>query len=104
MGHKFRSGQKVMCVKELNYMKRRYPRIAFPTKGTVYVVRALCDRDSRPSITLYEIRNRRVRFSATKAIGEASFREDHFRPVDERQTDISVFTAMLTPAVAKESA
>lgn len=54
----------------------------------------------QPAIYLEEIIN--PPFDYDGWIGEVSFRTWRFRPVHERKTDISIFTAMLDPTRRKE--
>lgn len=72
-----------------------------PVKGVVYTVRSVqvpsgCDV---VCITLNEIRNPILRYQ--NATGERLYRAYRFRPVQTRKTDISCFTAMLSPKPAK---
>jgi hypothetical protein len=95
----FRLGQKVKCVKVNERMKAYWSRrgIKFPLVGQTYTVRAHCGLERTPGIALFEISNRVVRYRGG-GYGEAAFACSWFRAVDERKTDISVFTAILTPA------
>ncbi len=96
----FHVGQKVVCVddewKDVNwkYIPSR------PVRGQVYTVRSvhITERTDGPEVSmlLNEITNPIV---AWPKIGksEGDFPAYRFRPVIERKTDISIFTAMLTP-------
>ena len=77
----FRVGQKVVCV-----TNKRAPEL---TRNCVYTVAAICGE--RPGLVLAEVDPR---------FPYCCFDHKRFRPV--RTTDISIFTAMLTPIPHKE--
>lgn len=89
----FHVGQKVVCVVSDDY--------GVTVEGRVYTVSSLIPRgkseaDGRmvPGITLHEV----------APFFYAGFDSRRFRPVAERKTDISIFTAMLTGQKAKVDA
>lgn len=73
---------------------------SFPEPKRVYTIRAI--KDFGPShgcgLTFVEIRNQPIEGE------EPHFQGTCFRPVVERKTDISIFTAMLTPKKVTEAA
>lgn len=75
----FRVGQKVVCVDDSGYRKIIH-------KGDVYTVIGLAPGGF---IDMIEID------CEPDALGNSGFYSRRFRPVQERKTDISVFTAML---------
>jgi hypothetical protein len=89
-------GQKVVCVDDSLSELRDVDEI-LPTKGKIYTIRAIVRRSSL-GFHLVEITNEPYRYR--DGFGELSFKASRFRPVVERKTDISIFTAMLTPAKA----
>lgn len=88
----FRVGQRVVCVSAPWERVRPTPWIC-PNLNSVYVVRDIVPwpNGKGASCRLVEIRNGPV------GGYEPSFDVVFFRPVVERKTDISVFTALLTP-------
>jgi hypothetical protein len=92
----FHVGQKVVCVDDSLSELRDLNEI-LPTRGTVYTIRAIVRRGSL-CFHLVEITNEPYRYQ--DGFGEVSFKAYRFRPVVERKTDISIFTAMLTPSKA----
>jgi hypothetical protein len=97
----FDVAQKIVCITDdwQHAMRHLVPNI--PRKGDIYAVRVQVRFVLAPDcvgdvyICLGEITNPRV------GLTEPSFLAEHFRPVTEHKTDISVFTAMLK---AKEDA
>lgn len=86
-------GQKVVCVHSGPW-DSDYPGAPELDTGAIYTVRDLEIIDAYPNsvyLTLLESQGGGWRFNATS-----------FRPVDERKTDISIFTALLTPAGQKK--
>lgn len=81
----FRVGQKVECI---NDKPDRWGRAVLVQKGEVYTVAAVFDWFGLPGLLLEEVKTK-------EAPGWHALR---FRPVVERKTDISIFTAMLTPS------
>lgn len=109
----FYVGQKVVCVGgegKGNCSKQNwdawvaYYGLSLPTRGSVYTVRQTWESpDGLQRIRLMEIVNPPVDYSnAPKQ--EPWFLSRQFRPLDERETDISVFTSLLTPAEQREDA
>jgi hypothetical protein len=95
----FHVGQKVVLVEDdwNDEVIADYP-FDLPVKGRVYTIRAMTigwpEFGSMPALLLEEIQHPHdERFAA----GEMAFDRRRFRPVIERKTDISIFTAMLTP-------
>lgn len=109
----FYVGQKVVCVGgkgKGSYSQDdwdawvAYYQIALPQRGTIYTVRQIWDApDGLQRIRLMEIVNPPADYSdALKQ--EPWFLSRQFRPLDERETDISVFTSLLTPTQQMEDA
>lgn len=105
----FHVGQKVVCIRERDEWtgpRAAMTRTTFPVKDAVYTVRDVFAHPLSVSDSIYlrlaEIHNT----PAPTVLGlfEAGFVTTGFRPVVERKTDISLFTAMLTPKKAKENA
>jgi hypothetical protein len=103
-------GQKVRCVRETDNdraWQRDYAArcgIVFPTVGAVYTVRWLgiykFEGDSKPALRVVEITNPVTRW-LDGDVAELAFNINRFRPLDERKTDISVFTSLLAPSPKK---
>ena len=95
----FHIGQKVVCVNgEFNKSWADLP-VSLPQQREVYTIRALgCfnfnGSPATPVMWLFEIQNNEELWEDGSA-GEVGFDVHRFRPVKE--TDISIFTAMLTP-------
>lgn len=95
----FRVGQKVVCVEAWSrYGLGRGDEIG-PTQDSIYTIREIgvglhptCPDELH--VRLDEIVNPVIEYKCGKY--EVAFRATRFRPVVERKTDISVFTAMLT--------
>lgn len=89
----FRVGQKVVCVDDSPAKNGVYsgPLIM----GAIYTVKWAGKRpsDHMPVLILEEIRGA-FHWSGC----EYAYRQRRFRPVAERSTDISIFTAMLNPS------
>lgn len=91
----FRVGQKVVCIAPFD---STWAGWATPQQSKTYTVRAVSMgsvaqvRDYGPwfSVLLDEIKN-------PERDGEPTFGHQHFRPLIERKTDISIFTELLTP-------
>lgn len=84
----FRVGQKVVCINDVPDPGRRFTDCIPPKRGMVYTV-----RDYVPShygnwtaIRLVEV---------VRRPDNMGFRASRFRPLVERKTDISIFTAVL---------
>ncbi|WP_105430193.1 hypothetical protein [Neorhizobium sp. T6_25] len=94
----FQVGQKVVCVDDR--FTCGWDRIVkTPVKGQVYTIRQLftfkaCTGPVVTIILLDEIVNPVRKWDA--GVMEAGFVPRRFRPVVERKTDISIFTALLT--------
>lgn len=63
--------------------------VVYPRFGEVYTIREIITDVEGSWLTLVEIRNRRL------PAGEPQFDAEDFRPVVEKQTDISIFTSLL---------
>lgn len=91
----FRVGQKVTMKPEMGNVWRlefgSAPRGPTPVVGEVYTVIGFEGWILHPG----------VRFLRLSEIAYGCFNTNRFRPVVDRNTDISVFTAMLTPEVEK---
>lgn len=109
----FYVGQRVVCVGGRGFggFSRsdwdewaRYWGVTFAKKGEIYTVRNTRSApDGTQRIRVAEIVNPAVEFKdAPKQ--EPWFIGWHFRPVVDRPTDISVLTALLTPAKQTEDA
>lgn len=91
------AGMKVVCIRENSckdwggyYAKCRYPIV-----GEVYTLRWIKAYETgEVGVLLMEIVNPVGDFKVGLA-GETLFRAEQFRPVQERKSDISIFTAML---------
>ena len=85
----FRVGQKVICIKQGGWTSLHSSEIG-PQYGEIYTIEDIEVIPTGTFLTLSEINNppRYVGFAA-------NFWSVHFRPVVERKTDISIFTAML---------
>lgn len=92
----FHVGQKVVCVSEPVPSE-----IQGIKAGGIYTIRSI---ERCPLFDVLGFRLEEVLCGATGLPGhiEGGFRATHFRPVIERKTDISIFTAMLTPQRASE--
>jgi hypothetical protein len=92
----FHVGQKVCCVNEpCASQKAKWPGSNWPAKGAVYKIRAINVWPAQTLLRLEEVDNRH--FEGVLSAIEPGFPSEHFRPIVERKTDISIFTAMLTP-------
>ena len=96
----FRVGQKVVrfsggpgCVITNNLTTSDY---TFPALGDVVTVRTVNDWPSGTLLTFYEHDNSHL-IARLGSRYEPGFKARYFRPLVERKTDISIFTAMLTP-------
>jgi len=102
----FHVGQKVVLVDD-KWPRRTYDaQIRRPEKGGIYTIRGIrislvAERGGeRPCLLLNEIVNPEVIVTSPqgRGFGEPAFDFSRFRPVLTRQTNISVFKAMLTPS------
>ena len=72
-----------------------------PKVGKIYTIRALMAFGNGVYLHLEEIHNRARRYAFPDGISrfiEAPWHASFFRPVQPRQTDISIFTQMLNPS------
>jgi hypothetical protein len=97
----FQVGQKVVCVEDGWTHKGRISD-HFPVKDRVYTVRGFfrAGPDAPLGIRLDELKNEPRQW--TDSFGEAAFDVTAFRSLDERKTDISVFTELLVKAKQPE--
>lgn len=97
----FHVGQRVVCVNAKRPAGRTYYNDeVFPVTGGVYTIRSMFIRQKTGALLLrlYEIVNKEGEYD--EGFQEAGFNCSRFRPV--RDTDISIFTAMLNPVPKKE--
>src|ERR1700687_6044735 len=93
----FRVGQKVVCVDDMGH--GRYSPFATCNfdleglrKGEVYTI-----RDIGRALGVDVVRLEEIHRSYSSFVGDENFYAgQRFRPIVERQTDISIFTKMLT--------
>lgn len=95
----FYVGQKVVCVDDSQHIENKPPVTRYIRCGNIYVVRAVGECPYKPW---------RYRGPAVWLVGvhrdddpmwpDFPFDVDRFRPVDERKTDISIFTKILQDA------
>jgi hypothetical protein len=86
----FRRGQKVVCIKnKMDNGASRHPCVDYPDVGRVYTVAAAwINKCGKALLQFDELR-------IPKEYRKWGFRASYFRPVVQRKTDISIFTAML---------
>lgn len=89
----FHVGQQVVCVNASGLEKHFYPRTRLPVERTIYTVRELLAIKDKPLLRLIEIVNHEYDFES--GVFEPAFHVSRFRPVVEKKTDISIFTALL---------
>lgn len=97
----FRVGQRVVCVDDT--IARGYGDENYPKRGDIYTIRAIMpflSECGEAMFLLHEVTNsvrdyRTDDYSLVRT--EKPFGARRFRPLIERKTDISIFTAMLTP-------
>jgi hypothetical protein len=100
----FYPGQKIVCVNDnwlpaqnLTPVLQILPPVV-PKKGSIYHFGGV-DPVNYAFIFIEEIpRWHHTRFGSFQVVWHAS----HFRPLDERSTDISIFKKLLVPAKGKE--
>jgi hypothetical protein len=105
----FRVGMKVVCVDgEYSGSLVRQTlggdeyEVPMPKRETIYTIRDIeFQSESVCAVRLEEIVNPICR-SISDGVMEPNYRSTRFRPVVERKTDISLFTAMLNPTKQKE--
>lgn len=95
----FRRGQKVVCIRSTE--PARLNEIT-PAVGTVYTVRNVRSFGARKYIRVHEIKNSPREYPDI-GYAECWFTSEAFRPVVERETDISIFKRMLTPSTPKRA-
>lgn len=93
----FHVGQRIVLAKEyddFDHIRAMLQGDVLPVTGVVYTVREIEPEpvDGLWYIRLVEIKNDPLPFDFER---ESAFNSARFRPVVERKTDISVFTAML---------
>jgi hypothetical protein len=91
----FRIGQKVVCVDASDGVVGASMFSDRLVKGNIYTIRGFNSPDylnDTLGLLLEEI----IGEISTSWDEEYGFRQNRFRPIVERKTDISVFTAMLT--------
>lgn len=96
----FHVGQKAVCITD-DWLHPSSPiAISKPHRGGIYHVRAIdfCEIVGTNFLRFEEIVNPIV----PGYRNEPDFLADCFRPIVEKKTDISVFTAMLDPSAASE--
>jgi hypothetical protein len=105
-----RAGQKVVCIAEIE-IETPWGTIydgPVPQLDATYTVTGFGDTGMQPAagntipnldcgITVAELRGPRARPTGTNVWRELTWPIAIFRPLDERQTGISIFTGMLTP-------
>jgi hypothetical protein len=87
----FRVGQKVVCIKTGRCPYGETP----PTLNAIYTVRDITEHPKGTGIRLVEIVNPPNDYAA--GFFECTFAASCFRPLVERQTDISALKALLVP-------
>lgn len=91
----FHVGQRVVCVDDANWRKKWIAKCPNrPIAGSVYTIREIRQKPNSLGFLLMEITNRPRKFRLGRL--EPCFYAHRFRPV--RDTDISIFTSMLSPA------
>lgn len=99
----FHVGQKVACVLQPQhpwYLNKCPNR---PVKDGVYTIREIMFVEGVMGFLLGELLNP-ARPWSNAPFSEPGFHHGFFRPVDERKTDISIFTKMLTGSPQKVEA
>jgi len=107
-------GMKVVCLKSVNPAIRgsisaRGSRVGtalganYPEKGRIYTLRHINAVGDEILVLLEECRNGHL-VEFIRGGLEPGFSARHFRPVQPRKTDISIFQAMLTDARRKVDA
>lgn len=96
----FNVGQKVECIKRDRWTF--FSGEIVPVFKGIYTIRAIDVDPEGTFLRFVEIVNAPAEYD--NGYGECSFWIRRFRPVVERKTDISIFTAILTPKKAKVEA
>lgn len=111
MNCQFQVGQKVVCINDDRAPPEGHKVLTpmrLPEVGKVYTVRELIvgKIGGTPCILLEEIPDQNVEVLAhgVLRIGNIVFTAEAFRPVVERKTDISIFTALLNSQPEKVTA
>lgn len=87
-------GQKVVCVDASGWaIGPLHPEL--PEEGNIYTIALITESNGHVGICLKEIET--LLMGSVKGLFQAS----KFRPLVQRQTDISLFTAMLNPSKQK---
>src|SRR5437879_2428663 len=96
----FRVGQKVVCIVDAAaHIQRHYPGSNFPQKGGIYTISTIGADSKGALLTFCELSNSHLIGKTLHDFYismEPGFGAEHFRPIVERKTDISIFTKMLT--------
>jgi len=92
----FFRGQKVVCVERFLNERKRLD-ITYPQQKIIYTIREIWRSRKMDAdfFRLVEIRNARNCLDENGEWSEPGFWSARFRPVCDRPTDISLFTAML---------
>ncbi|RUU79990.1 hypothetical protein [Mesorhizobium sp. M7A.F.Ca.MR.362.00.0.0] len=94
-------GMKVVCVKTWSSRGYGYGDEIGPVAGNTYTIREIgyfrSENQGHLQVRLCEIVNK-ARPYRDIGVREQSFRASRFRPVQNRATDISIFTALLNPS------
>lgn len=99
----FHVGQRVVCVRT---GRRSFDDCTYPVVGGIYTVRDIyappLGVDGPTGLRFVEFVNPPKLFNGFAI--EIAFWDRCFRPIQERKTDISIFTEMLTPTKQRERA
>lgn len=100
----FRVGQKVVFIAHVaDDVRACYPNASFPNKDGIYTIRGFGRRDEPGDLLLLqELDNGHLiglTLNGFYCCREPGFSAEKFRPIVERKTDISIFTAMLNPSL-----
>lgn len=106
----FRIGQKVVCVDDAfgSDWRSRWEDAGaktFPVKDGIYTVRAMVSRScGRLGLRFYEIVNPEAKcwHDGQRVVAEIVFNSHYFRPLVDRETDITVFEQLLPPVRVPE--
>lgn len=96
-------GQKVVCIAKGTWelTKKKHPGVIVPVRGNIYTVRETY-RDpffGIEGIRLREVVNSSVTFfNGTPYYIELGWLPQEFKPLEERETDISIFKKLLKPS------
>lgn len=90
-------GRRVVCVDDKFVFVQQEKAVTLPVRGQIYTVRNIEMIDGIPTIRLREIVNPHFVFikSPSCYTGEVAFKPERFRPLDEDDIDIGVFTSIL---------